>query len=297
MKEGYLELNNGHRVWYRRVGADSSAIPLLLLHGGPGAGHDYLEPLEALATTRPVIFYDQLGCGKSDCPNDPRLWTIERFVEEVGEVRDQLELPSVHLLGQSWGGWLAIEYLLSRPDGVESLILASTSSSIPQFAEETRRLRRELPLNVREVLDRHEAKGDFHHPEYEHAVELFYQRYVCRLAEWPDCVMRTVANLENNPVYETINGPNEFTTIGNLKDWDRTGRLGEIRVPTLITVGRYDELTPACAETLRAGIPASHLVVFENSAHLAHVEETERYLAVVDGFLQETETGRLDAGV
>lgn len=290
MSEGFLELKNGYRVWYRRLGA-GDATPLLLLHGGPGAGHDYLEPLQALSATRPVILYDQLGCGKSDQPDDPSLWTLERFVEEVGEVREQLGLASVHLLGQSWGGWLAIEYMLSQPLGIQRLILASTSASIPQFSDETRRLRKQLPEEVQEVLARYEAAGDFHHPEYEEAVELFYQRYVCRLEEWPDCVLRTGANLENNPVYETINGPNEFTTIGNLRDWDRTSRLAEIQVPTLITVGRYDELTPACAETLRAGIPDARLVIFEESAHLAHVEESERYLGVVADFLQETSSG------
>ncbi len=265
---------------------ESGETPLLLLHGGPGAGHDYLEPLSALADSRPVIFYDQLGCGRSDCPDNPDLWRIERFVGEIDEVRDQLGLANVHLLGQSFGGWLAIEYMLSQPSGVERLILASTSSSIPQFAQETRRLRKELPSSVQATLDRHEGRGEFDHPDYEHAVEAFYQRYVCRLEVWPDCVLRTVANLEHNPVYETMNGPNEFTTIGNLKDWDRTDRLDEIRVPTLITVGRYDEVTPACAETLNRGIPGSQMVIFEESAHLAHVEEAKRYVAVVDAFLK-----------
>lgn len=285
MDEGFLTLKNGYRIFYRGLG-EGDATPLLLLHGGPGAGHDYLEPLEALAATRPVVFYDQLGCGKSDRPDDRSLWTIERFVDEVDEVRAGLGLSSIHLLGQSWGGWLAIEYMLGKPGGVERLILASTSASIPQFAAETRRLRAELPAEVEEVLSRYEAVGEYHHPEYEEAVEHFYQRHVCRLETWPDCLMRTVANLENNAVYETINGPNEFTTIGNLKDWDRTERLGEILVPTLVTVGRYDELTPACAETLRAGIRDAKLVTFEASAHLAHVEEPERFIAVVSEFLE-----------
>ena len=284
MDEGYLTLKNGYRVFYRRLG-DGGGTPLLLLHGGPGGGHDYLEPLEALASDRPVVFYDQLGCGRSDQPDEPGLWTLDRFVGEVDEVRTALGLGAVSLLGQSWGGWLAIEYMLTQPAGVERLILASTSASIPQFSAETRRLRSELPADVAALLAHHEARGEFHHPEYEEAVEVFYQRHVCRLDPWPDCVMRTVKNLENNPVYETMNGPNEFTTIGNLKNWDRSARLGEIRVPTLVTVGRYDELTPVCAETLRAGIPDATLVVFEQSAHLAHVEEAERYLSVVNEFL------------
>ncbi len=286
-EEGTIELESGFQVWYRCVG-DGDATPLLLLHGGPGAGHDYLEPLGELADTRRVVFYDQLGCGKSERPDDVGLWTLERFVREVDEVRAALGLESVHLLGQSWGGWLGIEYMLSQPAGVQRLVLASTSASMPQFAAETRRLREGLPADVQRVLNECEAVGDYQNAEYEEAVMAFYQKHVCRLPEWPDCVMRTVANLENNPVYETMNGPNEFTTIGNLKDWDRTDRLDEIQVPTLITVGRYDELTPACAETLRAGIPNSRLVVFEDSAHLAHVEEQARYLEVVRNFLDES---------
>ncbi len=283
-EEGFVELENSFKVWYQRLG-DAGATPLLLLHGGPGAGHDYLEPLGKLADTRPVVFYDQLGCGKSDRPDDVGLWTVDRFVREVDEVRVALGLESVHLLGQSWGGWLGIEYMLSQPAGVERLVLASTSASMPQFEAETRRLRKELPAEVQQVLNKYEALGDYHNPEYEKAVEAFYQKHVCRLPEWPECVLRTVANLENNPVYETMNGPNEFTIIGNLREWDRIERLSEIRVPTLITVGHYDELTPACAETLRAGIPDSRLVVFENSSHLAHVEEEARYLEVVRDFL------------
>ena len=128
IEEGKINLD-GYQIWYRRVG--NGGIPLLTLHGGPGAGHDYLEPLERLATDRSVIFYDQLGCGKSDQPDDRSLWQIERFVAEVNTVRQSLGLEQIHLLGQSWGGWLAIEYMLSHPQGVVSLILASTSASLP----------------------------------------------------------------------------------------------------------------------------------------------------------------------
>jgi proline-specific peptidase len=227
-EEGTIELESGFKIWYRCVG-NGDATPLLLLHGGPGAGHDYLEPLDELADTRRVVFYDQLGCGKSERPDDVGLWTLERFVREVDEVRAALGLESVHLLGQSWGGWLGIEYMLSQPAGVQRLVLASTSASMPQFAAETRRLREDLPVDVQQVLNKYEAVGDYHNPEYEEAVMAFYQKHLCRLPEWPDCVMRTVANLENNPVYETMNGPNEFTTIGNLKDWDRTERDADHR--------------------------------------------------------------------
>ena len=287
--EGTLNVD-GYQIWYRCVG--NGGIPLLTLHGGPGAGHDYLEPLERLATDRPVIFYDQLGCGESDQPDDRSLWQIERFVAEVNTVRQSLGLEQIHLLGQSWGGWLAIEYMLSHPQGVVSLILASTSAGLPQFVAETTRLKAKLPLEVYQTLQRYEATGDYHHPDYEAAVLEFYKRHMCRLDPWPEPLLRTIANLNGNAVYETMNGPNEFMVIGNLKDWDRTDRLAEISVPTLITVGRYDELTPTCAETLHRGIPDSRMVIFEESAHLAHLEEPDKYRQVVADFMVETETAR-----
>ena len=287
-ESGYIPVD-GHRVWYRKTGG--GGIPLLVLHGGPGAGHDYLETLEELAGERPVIFYDQLGCGRSDQPDDVSLWRMERFVREVDAVRDFLGLERVHLLGQSWGGWLGIEYMLGRPKGVVGLVLASTSASVPQFVKEAARLKSELPGKIPAVLARHEAAGEWRHPEYEKAVAEFYKRHLCRLDPWPDGYLRTLANLDGNAVYETMNGPNEFIVIGNLKDWDRTERLGEIETPTLVTVGRYDEITPACAETIVRGIPGARLRVFEESWHTAHLEEKEAYLEGVGAFLREVETG------
>ncbi len=289
-EEGRIEVD-GHRVWYRRVG--EGGVPLLLLHGGPRSGHDYLEPLAGLARYRAVIFYDQLGCGRSDQPDDRSLWRIERFVREVDTVRAALGLDRVHILGQSWGGWLAIEYMLSAPQGVAGLVLASTSASIPQFVDEAWRLIGEMPDAISEAIRHHEAAGEYDHPDFEAAVDAFYKRHLCRLDPWPDALLRSDKNVETgsggHTVYNTINGPTEFTVIGNLKDWDRIDRLGEITAPTLITVGRYDEITPACAETIRQGIAGSRVVVFENSAHCAHLEETEAYLATVEAFLADVE--------
>lgn len=287
-REGIVEVD-GYHVWYRRVG--EGGVPLLVLHGGPGAGHDYLEPLEGLAEGREVVFYDQLGCGRSDKPDDTSLWKMGRFVDEVETVRAALGLEEIHLLGQSWGGWLAIEYMLTRPEGVVGLVLASTSASIRQFVAEAEKLKAALPPGVYETMLRHEAAGELHHPDYEVAVAEFYSRHVCRLDPWPGPMLRTGENLEGNPVYETMNGPNEFFVIGNLKDWDREDRLGEIEVPTLVTVGRYDEITPACAGTLRRGIRGSELRVFEESSHTAHLEETDEYLRVVGDFLSRVENG------
>jgi len=288
MKEGMIDVEGG-RVWFRRVGG-GSGIPLLVLHGGPGAGWDYLETLDGLAADREVIFYDQLGTGRSDKPDDPSLWTIERFVREVETVRTALGLDRVHLLGQSWGGWLAIEYVITKqPAGLAGLVLANTSASTREFVDGTKALRAELPKEVRDTMARYEGAGDYHNPEYEEAVGVFYQRHLCRLADWPDCIIRTVDNLEGNQVYETMNGPNEFTVVGRLRDWDRTDQLGEIRVPTLIVVGRHDEIVPACSETLHRGIPGSELHIFEQSSHTPHLEEEAAYMEVVGSFLRRVE--------
>ena len=285
--EGYIDVPGG-QVWHKIVGS-GEAVPLLTLHGGPGAGHDYLESLEELASERPVVFFDQLGCGQSDKPDDVSLWRIDRFVDEVKAVREALGLERVHLLGQSWGGWLAIEYMIGKPAGVASLTLASTSASIPQFVEEAEKLLSKLPKDMRDTMRRLEDKGDFGSPEYEVGLMEFYRRHLCRLDPWPEPLMRSVENLDGNIVYETMNGPTEFTVIGNLKDWDRTDKLGEIITPTLITCGRYDELTPACSETLHRGITNSKMHVFERSAHMAHLEEAESYLQILREFLREAD--------
>lgn len=284
--ERYVDLSIGYRLWTRTVG-DGPGLPLLLLHGGPGGGHDYLEPLAGLAGDRPVIFYDQLGCGRSDRPDSPAMWTIERFADEIDEVRAALGLDRCHLLGQSWGGWLGIEYMLRRPPGVASFVAASTSASIPQFAAECARLIAELPEAHRRALAEQGLRSDYENPAYAAAEKEFYARHVCRLPEWPDCLMRTVENMTGNQVYETINGPNEFTTIGNLRYWDRIDDLPRIAVPCLITCGRHDELGPVCAATLQAGIPDARTAIFEDSAHVAHIEEEQAYLDCVGAFLKE----------
>ena len=284
-EEGRIDVPGG-QVWYKVVGSGES-VPLLTLHGGPGGGHDYLEPLNALASERPVVFFDQLGCGKSDTPDDVSLWRIDRFVDEVTAVRDALGLDRIHLLGHSWGGWLAIEYMLGAPSGVISLTLASTSASIPQFVHEAGKLISELPREMAETMRRLEAEGDFENPEFEAGMMEFYKRHLCRLDPWPDPIMRSLENLDGNIVYETMNGPTEFTVIGNMKDWNRIEKLGEIVAPTLITCGRYDELTPACSRTLRQGIMNSRMHVFERSAHMAHLEETESYLQILSEFLRD----------
>ena len=284
---------HGYKVWYRIIGErdEPGKLPLLCLHGGPGATHDYLEPIGGMASRkRRIIFYDQLGNGNSDHPHNPSMWTVGLFVEEVGAIRRALGLDHVHLLGQSWGGMLAMEYALTRPNGLASLIIADSPASIPQWVAEANRLREKLPAKVQQTLLKHEADRTTNDPAYQEATMMFYRKHVCRLNPWPDYVNRTFEKLSQNPeVYYTMNGPSEFNVTGTLKDWDIVNRLGEIRVPTLVIGGRYDEATPTITETVHRGIPGSEWVIFENSSHMPHVEETQEYLHVLDQFLSRVE--------
>ena len=284
----------GYETWYRIVGSgeEPGKFPLLCLHGGPGAAHDYLESLDAMADTgRRIIYYDQLGCGRSSIPESkPEMWTVDLYVEEVDAVRRALGLDRIHLLGQSWGGMLALEYALTQPSGLLSLTIASSPASMIQWVEEANRLRQELPPEVQATLLRHEEAATTDNPEYEEAMKVFYDRHVCRVVPNPEYVQRTFAAIAKNPeVYVTMNGPSEFHVIGTLKEWDIIPRLGEIRVPTLVTSGRYDEATPLIAETVHKGIPGSRWVLFEESSHTAHAEEPERYRQVLGEFLSRVE--------
>jgi len=294
MREGYLPFRDW-RTWYKVVEGAPPArpIPLLTLHGGPGIPHGYLDSIGEMARDgRTVVFYDQLGCGESTRPHDPSLWTVDLFVEEIENVRAGLGLERIHLLGQSWGGMLAREYALRRPSGLVSLVLADTGASMRQWVAEATRLLEGLPEDVRRVIAEHQAAGTFDSPEFVEAMNVFYGRHVCRRDPMPDYVAGAFAALdEDAEVYNTMWGPNEFTATGTLKDWDVSERLGEIRVPTLIVSGRYDEATPAMQETLRAGIAGAEQHIFEQSSHLPHAEEPEAFRAVVGEFLDRVERG------
>jgi proline iminopeptidase len=287
--EGFIEVPGG-RVWYRSVGEQKNdRAPLLCLHGGPGFTHYYLEPLEALADRRQVIFYDQLGCGRSAAPDDPGLWTVDRAVQEVAAVRAALGLAELHLFGNSWGGWLALQYTLDRRPELASLILSSSPPSVTRWIADCAELRAELDRPVRDVLDSHEAGGYFSCPEYQWAITQFYRRHVCRLDPWPECVERTFAGMGAD-VYLTMWGPSEFGPVtGRLRDWDVTARLPEIGVPALVTGGRYDEARPAHLAVLAEGLRDAELVIFEDSSHMAFSEERESYIRVAGDFLARAE--------
>jgi proline iminopeptidase len=283
-QEGYSTIG-GYRFYWKIVGEPGPAGTVLTLHGGPGATHDYLLAFSDLARFGyRVVFYDQLGCGRSELAKSNEEYSIERDVADLEELRQALELGRVHLLGSSYGGLLAIAYALAHPEPLITLVSASGLADVPLTSREMQRLKRELPTPLPEVLERNEAKGEFQDPEYLQAVQEFYRRHLCRLPVWPPEVAYTLDHM-SAPKYGTMNGPNEFTITGTIRDVDLTARLGEIRVPTLITGGRFDEVTPAVAESIHRGIRGSELVVFEESSHTAFWEERDRYMATLRSFL------------
>ncbi len=279
----------GFQTWYEvhHTTDLDRRTPLLVLHGGPGHAHNALRPLRGLvATGRDIVFYDQLGCGRSDRPDDPSLWTIELFDQELHAVRDQLGLEQVVLLGHSWGGMLALEHLLRGAEGVRTLVLASAPASVPLWIEETQRLRADLPPDVDRTLRVHEEAGTTDDPAYLEAVEVFYARHVCRVQPKPQDLVDS-EQATGAQVYETMVGASEITTTGVLRTWDIRDQLGRIDVPTLLTHGAHDEFTPRQAQIVADGIPGCRRVLFPASSHSAHLEETEAYLAAVADFLAE----------
>ncbi len=298
MREGNAPFRlNGDiaETWYRidgdlRPGDPDAPAPLVTLHGGPGATHDYLLALVDLAQDgRAVVFYDQIGNGRSSHypERGADFWTVDLFVRELHNLVDELGIADRHhVLGSSWGGFLGQEYALTHPPGLKSLVLTDTAASFPDFVAEANRLRAELPPEVEATLKRHEEAGTTDDPEYEEACMVFYRRHVCRLDPWPQELIDAFAWIEKDPtVYHTMNGPSEFHVIGSIKDWQSKNRLGDIDVPTLLTSGRYDEATPALQETLRDGIPNSEWVLFEESSHTPFVEERDRYRQVLGDWL------------
>ena len=285
-REGYVDFR-GYRTWYRIVGDLDSATPLLTLHGGPGSTHNYFNPLEALAPERPVVLYDQIGCGNSDRPSDI-VWTVDVFREEVATVRNQLGLERIHLLGTSWGGMLAQEHVLSGATGIVGLILSSTLANLALWNEEQLKLKAQLPSEVIDVLDRHEEAGTYDDPEYEQAMQVYFDRHFYR-GPRPRPELDAMAAGRAIDVYRAMQGPNEWTTTGALKGWDTRDRLHEIDVPTLVVRGLYDMCTEPIAAELVNGIRDAREVVLEHSSHTPALEESERYRQVVGDFIREAE--------
>ncbi|MGZ4589770.1 MAG: proline iminopeptidase-family hydrolase [Actinomycetes bacterium] len=294
--EGHADFD-GSQTWYRidgdLHGADGPA-PLVVLHGGPGATHDYLTPLAELARDgRAVVLYDQLGNGRSTHHPDrgADFWTVDLFVRELANLIDHLGIGDrYHVLGQSWGGFLAQEHALTQPAGLRSLVLSNTAASFPDFVAEANKLRLELPLEVEETLRRHEADSTTDDPRYARACEVFYRKHLCRLDPWPQGVVDGLAKIDEDPtVYHTMNGPSEFHVIGSIRDWSSLDRLDQIHVPTYVVSGEYDEATPSLQKPLVDGIRSAgnevEQLVMAGCSHLPMWEKPDVYRTVVERWL------------
>ena len=282
-------------TWYRVVGdLKSSKTPVMVLHGGPGAGHNYCEPIaDVLAQTgRAAVLYDQIGCGNSThLPDKPKeFWTPELFMEELVLLTEHLGISNKYdIVGQSWGGMLGMQFAISKPKGLNAMVIADSPASMEVWVSEANKLRKELPPEVEATLLKHEAAETTEDPEYVAAVDVFYSRHLCRIPQ-PPCVVASFEQMASDPtVYHTMNGPSEFHVIGSLKHWDIRPQLKEITTPTLLVSGQYDEATPAMVKEINGLIPGSKWELFAESSHMPHVEEPAKFKRVVSEFLDSTD--------
>jgi len=216
-----IQIDGKYKVWTKKIG--NSATKMLTLHGGPGCTHEYFECFEDFLPQAGIEFYyyDQLGSTYSDQPKDTSLWTVDRFREEVEQVRVRLGLDNFYLYGQSWGGMLSIEYALKYQRHLKALVISNMTASMPSYVKYVNELRQKFPREIIEVWEKYESKGDYAAPEYQEVMlSQFYMKHICRINPWPEPVQRTFKNLSTQ-VYNTMQGPNEFVVTGNFKDWDR----------------------------------------------------------------------------
>lgn len=285
----FIQLDNGYRVWTKRIG--HGPIKILTLHGGPGATHEYFECFEDFfpKDQYQIIFYDQLGSYYSDQPEDTSLWTVERFCEEVEEVRKSLGLENFYLYGQSWGGMLAIEYSLKYQQHLKGVILSNMAASVESYVSYLNFLRSKLPESIQERLSFYEDKGDYFNPEYEKLMfEEVYSLHLCRLKPWPESLVRSFAHL-NTKIYQTMQGPNEFLVTGNLKNWNRWDDLHQITIPALIICGRFDTMNPNDIEKMGSLISDARVKICEKGSHCALFDDQENYFQAVRQFLTGVE--------
>lgn len=283
----YVEVGNDFKVWTKRVG--HGPIKILTLHGGPGVSCEYLE--DSFTKYFPpdqyeIIYYAQLGSLNSDQPDDPSLWKIERFREEVETVRKALKLENFYLYGQSWGGMLAIEYALKYQHHLKGLILSNTPGSIASYETYIQTLRSKLPTQVQNQLQAYEKNSDFSNPKYQQLMtDEVYSRHICRLKPWPNALQQTFQHM-NEKVYLTMQGPNEFLITGNFKNWDRWKDFPQIEIPTLVISGRYDTINPDDTIKIAKLMPKGTSKICEKGSHLSLYDDADPYFGSLREFLR-----------
>lgn len=290
-----IRLANGYHVWTRKAG--EGPIKVLLLHGGPGLTHEYLENFQDFLVPEgiEIYFYEQLGSYFSDQPNDPDLWTIERFCNEVEEVRIGLGLDDFYLYGHSWGGMLAVEYALKYGESLKGLIVSSTTASIKSWDQHILGLRESLPPEVKERMFRLESQGETEGQEYEELYHNFFEKeYICRLDSKPEAVVRTEKHV-NNQVYEKLMGTDAFEVNSDLKEWNQWDSLHHIQMPTLLIAGRYDTINVADLEKMESRIPMARTAICENGSLLVMWDDSDTYFQHIITFLKDVESGSFES--
>lgn len=292
IREGYMPFLE-YKTYYRVVGKNTgNKKPLVLLHGGPGSTHNYFEVLDRIAEEdgRQLVMYDQIGCGNSYVENRPDLWNSKVWIEELIELRKHLGLDEIHLLGQSWGGMQTLEYVCNyKPEGLKSNILSSTLPASWLWAEEAQRMIAQMPQDMQDAIKKATESGDYSSPEYQ-AAEAEYMRQHCAgevTENDPECLRRP--KKAGRESYVVGWGPNEFTPLGTLKDYDVIDQLGDIKEPALIINGGNDLCTPYVAKFMYDRIPNSEWELFRTCRHMCFVEDNDHYVEVLKKWMNKND--------
>ena len=292
IREGYMPFL-GYKTYYRVVGKNTgNKKPLVLLHGGPGSTHNYFEVLDRIAEEdgRQLVMYDQIGCGNSYVENRPDLWNSKVWIEELIELRKHLGLDEIHLLGQSWGGMQTLEYVCNyKPEGLKSIILSSTLPASWLWAEEAQRMIAQMPQDMQDAIKKATESGDYSSPEYQ-AAEAEYMRQHCAgevTENDPECLRRP--KKAGRESYVVGWGPNDFTPLGTLKDYDVIDQLGDIKEPALIINGGNDLCTPCVAKFMYDRIPNSEWELFRTCRHMCFVEDNDHYVEVLKKWMNKND--------
>jgi proline iminopeptidase len=283
------------KVWTKTIG-NNPRVKVLLLHGGPAMTHEYMEAFESFFPKEgfEIIEYDQLGSYYSDQPTDSSLWTTERFVEEVEQVRTALGLTkdNFYILGNSWGGILAMEYALKYQQNLKGLIICNMMASIPDYEKYNGVLRSRMRPSLVDSLQQYEAKGLFKDPTYQELVfNEYYTKHLCRLPEWPEPVNRCFKHI-NESIYVMMQGPSEFKVGGRLLTWDRKADLPKITVPTLTVGAKYDTMDPAHMEWMSKQVQNGKYLYCPNGSHLSMWDDQQVFMDGVIKFIKETDAGK-----
>lgn len=285
-------------VWTKRMG-NNPTVKILLLNGGPGATHEYFECFESFLLPEgfEIIYYDQLGCGLSDNPNDTTMWDLSRFVEEVEQVRKALNLnkDNFYLLGHSWGGILGMQYALKYQDNLKGLIISNMMSSCPaygKYAQEV--LAPQFDQKVLDTIRQIEARGDFNNPKYmELLMPHFYAKHICRipLNEWPEPMNRSLSKM-NHSLYVTMQGPSEFGIGGNLINWDVSKELPKIKTPTLTIGGKYDTMDPEHMKWMSTQVQNGRFLLCPEGSHMDMYDDQKHFFPGLISFIKDVDAGK-----